>query len=64
LTIVLNSFLFRDRIGTVVNVVGDAFGAGIIGHLSKADLAKVPLNPPIPMFSNELGSSEHEKEEF
>lgn len=27
--------------GTVVNVVGDAFGAGIIGHLSKADLKKI-----------------------
>ncbi|OXA63221.1 excitatory amino acid transporter 1 [Folsomia candida] len=31
----------QDRVGTVVNVVGDAFGAGIIGHLSKADLKKI-----------------------
>jgi hypothetical protein len=29
-------------VGTVVNVVGDAFGAGIIGYLSRFDLQKVP----------------------
>ncbi len=31
---------FSDRIRTSVNVVGDAFGAGIVYHLSKAELAE------------------------
>ena len=30
----------RDRIRTSVNVIGDAFGAGIVYHLSKAELAE------------------------
>lgn len=29
---------FRDRIRTSVNVLGDAFGAGIVYHLSKDEL--------------------------
>ena len=29
---------FRDRLRTSVNVVGDSYGAGIIDHLSKAEL--------------------------
>ena len=28
----------RDRIRTVVNVLGDAIGAGIVGHLSRDEL--------------------------
>jgi len=30
----------RDRIRTSVNVLGDSFGAGIVDHLSKGELAK------------------------
>lgn len=30
----------RDRFRTSVNVLGDAFGAGIVHHLSLADLQK------------------------
>lgn len=30
--------LHRDRIRTAVNVVGDAYGAGIVEHLSRNDL--------------------------
>lgn len=30
--------LNRDRVRTVVNVLGDAFGAGIVDHLSQAEL--------------------------
>ena len=29
----------RDRCRTMVNVLGDAYGAGIVQHLSRADLA-------------------------
>ena len=28
-------FLFRDRIRTVVNVMGDSIGTGIVNHLNK-----------------------------
>ena len=31
---------FSDRFRTSVNVLGDAFGAGIVHHLSKEDLAR------------------------
>jgi len=46
--------LYRDRIRTAVNVIGDAFGAGIVEHLSRNDLMSmdftaredsVPLEP-------------------
>lgn len=38
-TLIINNFIFhRDRIRTSVNVLGDAFGAGIVYHLSKAEL--------------------------
>ena len=30
-----------DRFRTVVNVMGDAIGAGIVYHLSKAELAEL-----------------------
>ncbi len=33
-------YSFRDRIRTSINVVGDAYGAGIVYHLSKAELAE------------------------
>lgn len=36
--IVLLCFVFRDRIRTVVNVMGDAYGAGIVNHLSRQEL--------------------------
>lgn len=36
------SFL-RDRVRTVVNVLGDALGAGIVHHISQNDL-KTPPN--------------------
>lgn len=37
------SVIFRDRLRTSVNVVGDAFGAGIVYHLSKDELDKLDM---------------------
>lgn len=36
---------FRDRFRTTVNVLGDAYGAGIVAKLSKDEIAKLkPLS--------------------
>lgn len=32
------NFCCRDRIRTSINVLGDAYGAGIVYHMSKAEL--------------------------
>lgn len=34
--------IYRDRFRTAVNVLGDAYGAGIVEHLSRNDIVKVP----------------------
>lgn len=34
----------RDRIRTVVNVMGDSVGAGVVMHLCKDDLVKLDEN--------------------
>ncbi len=34
-------FLLRDRFRTSVNVVGDSYGAGIVYHMSKAELEEL-----------------------
>lgn len=36
-------FFYRDRIRTSINVLGDAFGAGIVYHLTKDDLEKIDM---------------------
>ena len=64
--------LFRDRIRTAVNVIGDSFGAGIVEHLSRDDLLSmdytaredaVPLEAlerytPRPEGNNDVRASE------
>ncbi|ESO88194.1 hypothetical protein LOTGIDRAFT_71933, partial [Lottia gigantea] len=40
-TLILAIDWLLDRFRTAVNVLGDAFGAGIVAHLSRGDLAKM-----------------------
>lgn len=38
--------IYRDRVRTVVNVLGDAIGAGIVDHLSQSELQQIkPASP-------------------
>lgn len=32
---------FRDRFRTSINIIGDAYGAGIVHHLSKKELEEI-----------------------
>lgn len=41
LTLIISADWFLDRVRTVVNVIGDCIGAGIIAHLSQDDLTKI-----------------------
>ena len=34
-------FYYRDRFRTAINVLGDAYGAGLVAHLSREDLAQM-----------------------
>lgn len=43
ITLILAVDWFLDRIRTTVNVLGDAFGAGIVAHLSKAELREMDI---------------------
>jgi len=39
--IYIDWLLYRDRIRTSINVLGDAYGAGIVYHLSKDELDRM-----------------------
>ena len=49
----------RDRFRTSVNVLGDAYGAGIVHHLSKADLER--MDEEDRQLALENGGSEEQK---
>lgn len=34
-------FINRDRFRTAINVLGDAYGAGLVAHMSKKDLEEM-----------------------
>ena len=36
-------FLFRDRIRTSVNILGDGIGAGVVDHLVRQELGPIDL---------------------
>lgn len=36
--------ILSDRVRTVVNVLGDSFGAAIVEHLSEQELKAIPSN--------------------
>lgn len=46
--------LCRDRFRTAVNVLGDAFGAGIVEHLSRNDITDV-LESDVPLKEEKNG---------
>lgn len=51
---------YRDRIRTSINVLGDAFGAGIVYHMSKDQLAEIDAEhrPDRAKVQEELGEFE------
>jgi len=44
-----------ERFRTAVNVLGDAFGAGIVAQMSKSELDKIPT---LPLYQNEFETDE------
>jgi len=34
-------FYYRDRFRTAINVLGDAYGAGLVAHLARDELAQM-----------------------
>lgn len=36
-----DTLYFRDRFRTAINVLGDSYGAGLVAHLSRNDLAEL-----------------------
>ena len=46
---------FRDRFRTSINVLGDAFGAGIVAHLSRHEIRKMDMEDIDIEISQKLG---------
>lgn len=45
-------YIYRDRIRTSINVLGDGYGAGIVYHLSKEELDKMDAERHIDALEN------------
>ncbi|XP_056019959.1 excitatory amino acid transporter 1-like isoform X2 [Ostrea edulis] len=54
ITLILSVDWFLDRFRTAVNVLGDAFGAGIVEHLSRNDITDV-LESDVPLKEEKNG---------
>lgn len=54
ITLIIAVDWFLDRVRTTVNVLGDAFGAGIVAHLSKADLLEMDRHHEEEMRRNQV----------
>jgi Na+/H+-dicarboxylate symporter len=54
-------FGLRDRFRTTLNVMGDAFGAGIVQHLSRKQLGIGIENQPVDTDTDCLGNQETEQ---
>ena len=52
------NLFFRDRVRTMINVLGDAYGAGIVEHLSRDDLAKADVLEREKLEAVELSSGD------
>ena len=52
-----SSLLLRDRFRTMINVLGDSIGAGLVYELSKKELEKLNINAngDVERPSNEIG---------
>jgi len=60
----MTEFIFcRERFRTAVNIMGDSYGAGIVNHLSKSELAKMPQIIPLEN-AVKLGGKEAEENDL
>jgi Na+/H+-dicarboxylate symporter len=62
---ILSHLVSRDRFRTTINVLGDSLGAGIVDHLSKAELLKLEhLNPDADKVDSQNGKVNAEEVEW
>lgn len=54
-------FCFRDRFRTAINVMGDAFGAGIVNHRSQKELNEIKKDSPRPSVGEKITTIDPEK---
>jgi Na+/H+-dicarboxylate symporter len=58
-------FVYRDRFRTMINVLGDSIGAGIVDHFSKSELLKLGHpNPEADKVDSQNGKLNTEEVEW